>query len=316
MNGYFVISLDFEGMWGSIGSQDSSGFSKRTKELPKIVSRMLHLFSKYKIHATWGIVGGLGCSNSREVLNHLKKDVYYERWKLSIKEYVSMLQESNVSYFAPELVKMISNVPNQEIASHTFTHIYLDEKGEDTDLIWQDIIAAQYVLEKYSKRPVTMIFPKNQYDPFINEYLQKASISIIRGNPEPILNIKNALLQKTINFTNCYFKLKRASYDIEEIELNSGIFNVRSSLFFRTWYKNLCIFEPLKFWRIESEMNYAAMNGKVFHLWWHPHNMATRIDYNFKTLEKILYLFDKLNKRYNFQSSNMYEVAQKVFNQK
>ena len=56
-------------------------------------------------------------------------------------------------------------------------------------------------------------------------------------------------------------------------------------------------------------MTYAAKNGKVFHLWWHPYNFGLNITENFIQLEKILGHYTQLKKQYNYKSLNMNDVV-------
>jgi pyruvate-formate lyase len=56
-------------------------------------------------------------------------------------------------------------------------------------------------------------------------------------------------------------------------------------------------------------MTYAAKNGEVYHLWWHPHNFGKNQDQNFKNLKEILDHFASLKNEYGMKSLNMNEVA-------
>lgn len=61
-----------------------------------------------------------------------------------------------------------------------------------------------------------------------------------------------------------------------------------------------------------SEMLYAAKHGKIFHLWWHPHNFSTHTEKNIENLEKVLAYYEVLHDKYGFESMNMGEVATDV----
>lgn len=59
-------------------------------------------------------------------------------------------------------------------------------------------------------------------------------------------------------------------------------------------------------------MKHAAKHNKVFHLWWHPHNFGSNMDQNFKNLEKILTMYQALNKKYGFMSHSMESLVEKL----
>ena len=59
-------------------------------------------------------------------------------------------------------------------------------------------------------------------------------------------------------------------------------------------------------------MKYAAANGRIFHLWWHPHNFGDDINYSIGFLKRILTYYKFLQKKYEFQSLNMNEISKKL----
>jgi hypothetical protein len=56
-------------------------------------------------------------------------------------------------------------------------------------------------------------------------------------------------------------------------------------------------------------MRHAAINHRLFHLWWHPHNFGAHIEENQRFLERILDYYGELKQRYGMQSLNMGEIS-------
>ena len=54
----------------------------------------------------------------------------------------------------------------------------------------------------------------------------------------------------------------------------------------------------------------AAKKGKIYHLWWHPHNFGVHTFENIRMLEDILLYYTYLNSRYGYQSANMKEISE------
>ncbi|HET8963874.1 MAG TPA: hypothetical protein VFM99_08250, partial [Chitinophagales bacterium] len=73
-------------------------------------------------------------------------------------------------------------------------------------------------------------------------------------------------------------------------------------------------FEPLRLRRILKGMEAAAKKGKVYHLWWHPHNFGSFQDQNFSILEKICLHYKKLNSQYKFESATMKSLSEELKN--
>ncbi len=88
--GVFCISIDTELLWGR-KDLDYSSFIEKTKKERKIIKEILTLFSKYKIPATWAIVGKL-----------------YEN--------------GDKLWSGKDIISLIKKINDQELASHSYSH--------------------------------------------------------------------------------------------------------------------------------------------------------------------------------------------------
>lgn len=310
-NGYFVVSLDFEGLWGSIGGLSEGtvrGFANRVSKDDEVVSKLLALFTKYDIHCTWAVVGALACKDKDEVLALLKKDVRYDVWNLSIKEYVRAIDRPEV-YFFPKLIAQVRDTAGQEIGSHTFIHFYANEKGATVDMLRQEMELSRKVMDGLWIKARTLIMPRNQVEGLDNEVLKDTGFTVVRGRAGGPL--KPVMVKKVLNFADAYFPLIRRPFTLSDIG-KDGIQNVKASILFRPYFKKLAFLEPLKLLRIKLAMKRAAKRSECFHLWFHPHNVANDMDRNFETLEKIFKYYQKLNIKYCMQSVTMAECAEKA----
>ena len=69
----FVISLDFELMWGVRDHKDKSNYGHVLLGAREAVRRMLELFSTYEVRATWATVGFLFCESKAELIDSSPK---------------------------------------------------------------------------------------------------------------------------------------------------------------------------------------------------------------------------------------------------
>jgi hypothetical protein len=68
----FVISLDFELLWGVRDNKLSiSNYGKNILGVRQAIPAMLNMFRKYHVHATWATVGLLLFDNKKELLEYL-----------------------------------------------------------------------------------------------------------------------------------------------------------------------------------------------------------------------------------------------------
>src|SRR5687767_9232224 len=57
--GVFVLSLDTELAWGSFDHTPVAAFANRYPDLRGTIRRLLDLFERYELSATWAVVGHL-----------------------------------------------------------------------------------------------------------------------------------------------------------------------------------------------------------------------------------------------------------------
>ena len=314
-HGSFIISLDFEMMWGAIFNDSvKAGYQHRTPYVKKIIPELLRLFKKYNMHATWAIVGGIACSNKEEALLYASssvKDPYSEQ---SLKDFIRRIPENCADlYFNKNLVNAIAMTKGQEIGTHTFSHFYYFEHGTPQIKLKDELVSSCNVLNTFEMVNVkTLVLPKNQVSEDIYSSMHEMGLSIIRGIQRNKRFNKTSKFLKYLRFIDAYIPIcGDASYEYSEI-FHDGIFDCRASRFWRTYLSKLSFLEPLKIYRIKRELTFAAKHNRVYHLWFHPHNLSSDYEKNLKQLEKLLIHFKKLENKYGMQSLNMCECASYV----
>lgn len=310
MNGALIISLDFELMWGLLDCATIEGYGKNVMAVHTVLPRILDLFKKYDIHATIAYVGFLGFKNKADLLKELP--VYiprYENLKLSpYKDSFSYLDDEKY-FFAPELVELIRSTPHMELGTHTYSHYYCTEQGQNLESFEQDIECATKQVEGIS----SIVFPRNQVSREYLQILPKYGIMTYRGNPDRLFKKNGGIKQRLLRLIDTYVNIAGSHTYKKESLAKSIPFNVPASRFLRSYSTKQVMFEPLKLKRIKDEMTYAAKHGEMYHLWWHPHNFGDHTVENLNFLEKILIHYQSLSKKYDYQSMTMNEYYKIVF---
>ena len=150
--------------------------------------------------------------------------------------------------------------------------------------------------------------------------LKENGITAYRGNEEGILYQPSGfedsrnIIRRAVRLLDAYINL--SGYHCKDIrELNEdGIVNVTASRYMRPYSKPRAFLEGLRLERIKKQMTYAAENGRLFHLWWHPHDFGLNTDKNLANLKEILEHYEFLNQKYGFESKNIGEVADLCLN--
>lgn len=319
-NGCLVISLDFELIWGVFDTVKLDEKSLCFLNTRKVIPEVLRLFKNYNIHATWASVGMLFNNNWEEWYNNKPAIVpSYSKDILNSYSYGEIYKEyqETVYFFAPELLTEISNTEGQEIGTHTFSHYYCLEEGQNINSFREDLIQAINIAKKYDLEIKSLVFPRNQINESYLSVCKEFGITSVRSNPRSWYwqNVRSeSFLTKISRTADAYFPLGKKTYKIEELEEdNSGVLKQMASRFLRP-VESIGILRTLKLKRIKREMSYAAKNSEIYHLWWHPHNFGDRPEESLCDLKILLDHYKMLNKKYNFQSKNMEELSVKVTN--
>ena len=138
----FVISLDFEKMWGVFDKRSISTYGKNISNVDLVIDRLLALFEKYDIHCTWATVGLLFHNDIKLCRNRLPLVVpQYKENILSSYSHLNQVRPENFSIYYSGLssIRKISLVANQEIATHTYSHYYCLEEGSSLVSFQKDL---------------------------------------------------------------------------------------------------------------------------------------------------------------------------------
>ena len=317
-SGTLIISLDFELLWGV---RDFAGEKKANSILltRQVVPKLLNLFQKYSIHATWATVGFLFFESRSALLTGLpKQKPDYVQHLLS--PYESLASElgdnerDDPLHYAPSLIRQIIQTPHQELATHTFSHYYCLEEGQTPEDFEHDLQAALQAAKRYEREIQSIIFPRNQYNDSYLEVCAKNDILAYRGT-ESVWFRQSKKRQshrqwyrRLMRLADAYINISGANtYPIPST--NDRPVNLPSSRYLRPYSKRLEILEPLRLKRILSSLLYAAQAGKVFHLWWHPEDFSENVNDNLQFLEAILKNYQELHRLYGMQSRSMGEIA-------
>jgi len=315
MKGALCISLDFEKFWGIHDRTNIKDNEQHLIKVNEIVGKLLALFTKYDIHCTWAVVGLLNFNSLNELENYCKSiAINYDHTDYSpfpLSKYHLKNVNQN-SFLAKIEIEEIKKTPNQEIASHTFSHLYTIEKGITEKDFQNDIDNFKATIGEVN----TVIFPRNQINQNYLNLLSKGKRITYRGNQENKF-WKNSqfktesFLKKAGRVIDAYIKISKDNLiNWRNLKQNNSI-NIPASRFLRPVQFNNTI-ENIKLKRIKKQMLAAAEQNKIYHLWWHPHNFSKNTEENFKQLENLLIYYTQLNKAYHFQSLNMNEISKSI----
>jgi peptidoglycan/xylan/chitin deacetylase (PgdA/CDA1 family) len=316
--GALVISLDFELHWGVRDHTNrTDALYGRLPEARGAVTRMLEVFLERNIKATWATVGFL-FGSSRDDIEASKPAERPAYARAELNPYVESLgadEHHDPEHLAGSLVDQISASAGQEVASHTFSHYYCLEPGQTEATFRADLAAAQAIASRHDLELTSLVLPRNQWNPAYTGAVLDSGFRCIRGpqrswsyRPRP--QGRQSTLIRAARLTDAYIGFSPPpTTDWKDVVLPSGLCDVPASAFLRPYDPSRRRLEDLRLSRLRSGMRHAATHGRIFHLWWHPHNFSQHQAENFGVLEQVLDEFDQLAKSEGMQSLTMADVA-------
>ncbi len=316
-HGTLTISLDFELYWGVRDKRSITQYEGNLRGVKNAVDQMLQVFGSNDVHATWATVGFLFFKDKEELKKYIPKHTpSYLLEKLSPYSYIQATEKLDKEFhFAPEIIENIKNIKGQEIGTHTFSHYYCLEEGQSLIEFEEDIASAIKIAQKKGVAIKSLVFPRNQWNPQYLEVLAKYNLTSYRGNESTWMyqasdNESQSKLQRAARLLDSYLNLTGFhTYDYKECLIGNP-FNIPASRFLRPYSKKLAILDDLRLKRITSAMDDAAINKKIFHLWWHPHNFGVNTKENIDFLRKIISHYNGLKQKYGMKSLSMAEISE------
>ncbi len=316
-SGIFTISLDFELFWGVRDHKTLQDYGEVLLGARQAIPVLLKTFAEHDIHVTWATVGFLFANDKAELDSHMPhiKPTYRDH---GLDPYphlrnIGRDEQEDPYHYANSLIKEIAMYPGQEIASHTFSHYYCMEPGQTKDAFRSDLAAALQLARRHGYHLHSMVFPRNQCNADYLATCAEFGFIAFRGNqPGWMYSAGNTWQKRLGRLLDTYLPLSGNNlHDLDRLSSSSPV-NIPASRILRPVNTRLKYLEPLRLALIKSEMSRAAEQGRLYHLWWHPHNFGKNLSDNMRFLEKILAHFRILKRDYGMRSMNMKEVACEV----
>jgi len=312
-----VISLDFELHWGMRDHTAAESVADDLVRSRAHVRQLADLFAARAVRATWATVGLLFAS-SRQELTPFLPTVRPRYAHHELDPYAEVLgedEEADPLHFAGSLVRHLAATPGQELASHTFSHYYCLEAGQDEQALRADLAAAQAIAAPLGVPLHSVVLPRNQWNPHYARAFRDSGFSCYRG-PQTSWG-HHAQKAETTSGARRLARLADTYLGVtpppttgwDELVDDSGMCNIPASAFLRPYSPKRRALEPLRRARLVAGLRTAARRGRLFHLWWHPHNFARHPQESFDLLAAVLDEAERLTASDGLTSLSMGDVS-------
>jgi peptidoglycan/xylan/chitin deacetylase (PgdA/CDA1 family) len=310
--GVFTISLDFELIWGTVDLFGPEAFRRACEiERAEVIDRLLALFTEFEVSATWCTLGHLFLKRCQPVGGVKHPEIVRPRhaWQRADWFADDPCGNDEIFYGHDLIEKIRACAVPQEIGSHSFSHVILGDAGcsratAESELRECVRLAAEQGIELRS-----FAFPRNAVGHL--DVLQEQGFWCYRG-PEPLWYENQAVpeaLRRLLRLKDVLLAVQPPVVLPERTA--EGLWNLPGSAFYFPMH-GLRRFLPLRLRtrRAMKGLDAAAQTKRIFHLWFHPTNLADESERMFAGLRKIFEYAATLRSQGKLQILPMRALAQ------
>lgn len=256
----FMISLDTEMIWGSTKSEYRELLRKNKEKLRESIDFLIRILEKYRIPATWAVVGHLfidSCEKER-CLTH-KNMVEFGYRKEWYEDPYTDINRNPLFYGTDIIEKILSSSINHEIGYHSFSHVVFTEISRE--LAEGEVREAKKIETEWGIKFKSFVFPRNEIAHV--DVLKENGFKIYRGENLGRYDPSQSFLIRKFNGG-----INKLIAPPAEPKWMDGIWMIPSSMYFCDPQIKLSVLSKAKI-----GLYRAIRSKKVFHIWLHPHNL-------------------------------------------
>ena len=272
-----ILSLDQEFIWGSFDFTGPSAFVADHPDPRGTVRELIALLEEYEIPATWAMVGHLflaSCERGQDGRAH--PEIARPRYDWYARDWFDADPCTNRArdplWYGDDVLDLVQGTrTRQEIACHSFSHLVYGDRGCFKEAAAADLRACVAVAEKRGIKLRSFVFPRNREGH--HDLLREHGFIAFRGEePTWWRDLPGAAKRAGHLFDQA---AARRPPVVEPAEKLPGLWNLPGSLLLlhRHGVRRYIPF-AVRQRRISLGLTEAVRQRRLFHLWFHPHNLS------------------------------------------
>lgn len=306
--GVFILSLDIELAWGTRGNPKYLTHYRRKRA---IADKLLTLLDRYGIKATWAMVGHLfldacapaGGVKHPEIVRPQNPPGRIDWFDV---DPTTDAVRDEIWYGKDIVEKILRCATKQEIGCHTFSHIRADDPGTSEEWFDSELKECARLAASFGLALKSFVFPENRVAKI--GILRANGFKCYRGRNENWYENVSGAAGKLAHLADNYLALPARAVEARD---EGGIWNLPGSYFYvhkDGWASWL----PVSF-RVKKTLDgikAAIEEKKIFHLWFHPFNLASDEEGLLAGLEEIFAFVDAHREKGLIDNLTMGETAE------
>ena len=317
--GAFVLSLDFELIWGTLDVRGPEGFRAACeRERSEVFDALLDLLTEFEIPATWCIVGHLMLDSCAKVDGRKHPEIVRptHRWQQGdwFRHDPCSDEKRAPIFYGRSLVERLLEAPvAQEIGCHSFSHVIFGDPGCSRETAVSEARSCVAAAQELGITLRTFVFPRNSVGHL--DVLREHGFICFRG-PEPVWYSRGGRAPKP---------LRRAGHLADVVaarrppvvlpERTHGLINIPGSMMYFPAHgvrRHLPVSRRVR--RALKGVECAARDQRVMHLWFHPTNLADETDAMLSGLRTVFAEVARRRERGELDVLSMGELAAQYLN--
>jgi peptidoglycan/xylan/chitin deacetylase (PgdA/CDA1 family) len=291
--GIFTLSVDFELIWGTLELFGPGLFDRPCRVVrERIIDGLLGLLEEFDVPATWYVLGHVLLGRCRRVNGIVHPEIVRPRHSWVRGDWLGHDpcgdEDSHPTFYGRRLVeKILACRVTQEIGSHSFSHVIFGDRGCSRETAASEIEASVAAAGKLGLRPRSFAFPRNRVGHL--DLLREHGFSSYRGpGPRWYENReRGGVASRAAHLLD--FVLATSPPLVVPAQTPEGLVNLPGSMVYFPMHGVRRVL-PLsrRVRRALKGLEAAARERKVFHLWFHPTNLADHPETMLGGLRQIL----------------------------
>lgn len=285
MTGAFVLSLDTEIAWGTFTWGGTSYYRKHFDSYRRNVQRFIALMDDYAIPSTWAFVGHLmldRCDGDHPEAPAPEFPWYGRPW-YDIDPGTDSLKDP--WWYAPDVLDRVRAMKTpQEIGTHTFSHVFLNDPAVTPEIARAQIKASVDVARDRGLTLESLIFPRDGVA-HLDQYAA-LGITNFRGAEQTGYTAMAKPIRRAAGLCDHIAGGTPPVYKWADLRTEHGLLNIPGSTFALAYdrYHRL-VPTSARIAKFRRGIDAAADRDAIFHLAFHPFHLGSS--------EKMFGLFER-----------------------
>lgn len=284
MTGTFVLSLDTEIAWGTFTWGGTDYYRRHFDSYRPNVHRFIDMLDGYGIPATWAFVGHL----MLEECDGDHPEAPGPAYGSSNTPWYAMDPGTNRAtdpwWYAPDILERVLSMRTaQEIGTHTFSHVFLDDPAVTPEMARAQIAASIEVASKWGLQIESLVFPRDGVGHL--DQFAPLGITNFRGPEETGYNSFSRPVRRVAGLADHITGGTPPVYRWTDLRTEHGMLNIPGSTFGLA-YDRYHRFVPTgaRLAKFRRGLRAATEQDAIFHFAFHPFHLGSS--------EKMFDLFD------------------------